>query len=451
MADYALHRLSSREFEHLVQALAVRVFGPAIGVFGDGPDGGREATFDRLVAYPSEIDPWDGYGVIQAKFLQRPHDTTRDGDWAISQLRDELQKYVETDRGLRQPDYFIYATNVVLTPAHGNGSKDRVVAVLEDFKKTRSLRDYAVWDHDEICRFLDAYKDVRDAYAGFITTGDVLARMMATLYPQPADLEDTLVNFLQKELLSDEFVNLGQAGHGAEERIPLAKVFVDLPTLDDSVPSHTPFVDDFDFLGRDEIDSYTTRHGFIKAILEASAERLDPASSGVPAMAQSLEPPSPQGVPGRFVLIGGPGQGKTTLGQFSCQIFRASIISKKPPHTWSAETRNVLSLIRDHCDTEDINVDVVPRFPFRLVLNDFALALSQSSTTHVNSVCTYLARQIMRRTDKNIAADDLRRFLAHYPSIIIFDGLDEVPASSNRSEVLDAIRDFWIDASTVSI
>ena len=38
--------------------------------------------------------------------------------------------------------------------------------------------------------------------------------------------------------------------------------------------------------------------------------------------------------------------------------------------------------------------------------------------------------------------------MSHYPSIIIFDGLDEVPASSNRNQILEAIRDFWVDVGT---
>ena len=93
---------------------------------------------------------------------------------------------------------------------------------------------------------------------------------------------------------------------------------------------------------------------------------------------------------------------------------------------------------------------VVPRFSFKLVLNDFATALSNSATSQVNSVLGYLSRQIKIRTDSAISVDDLRRFLAAYPSIFIFDGLDEVPASSNRDQVLDAIRDFWIDASNAN-
>ena len=91
MTDYALARLSHRSFEHLVQALAVKIIGPGIVVFGDGPDGGREATFERKVAFPSALDPWDGYGVVQAKFLQRPYGAPKDGDWALNQLKDELR------------------------------------------------------------------------------------------------------------------------------------------------------------------------------------------------------------------------------------------------------------------------------------------------------------------------------------------------------------------------
>ena len=92
----------------------------------------------------------------------------------------------------------------------------------------------------------------------------------------------------------------------------------------------------------------------------------------------------------------------------------------------------------------------MPRFPFKLILNEFAKALSSSSTSQVNSVLGYLSLQIRNRTESDISPNDLRRFLAHYPSVIIFDGLDEVPASSNRDQVLDAIRDFWIDASNAN-
>ena len=58
---------STRSFEQFVQAVALKVFGPGTVIFGSGPDGGREATFRGRVPFPNETDPWQGYGVIQAK------------------------------------------------------------------------------------------------------------------------------------------------------------------------------------------------------------------------------------------------------------------------------------------------------------------------------------------------------------------------------------------------
>ena len=450
MPDYDLSRLSNRSFEQLIQALATRLLGPGIVVFGDGPDGGREATFERKVPYPTPVESWDGYGVVQAKYRQRPTDPHQDGTWAVDQLKDEISKYTDPESKLRKPDYFIFATNVVLTPVLDKGSKDRAVAVLEGFKNQSPLKDYAIWDYDQIRTFLDAYEDVRKAYATSITPGDVLARIISQLSPSPTHMYKTLVRFLERELLSDECVKLEQAGHNVDDHIPLATVFVDLPTVDESAGLRAHIREDTNVdIGYPDPPAHLGE-GFIKEILAASSELLNPASLGTSVISNNLDPMAPRGSQGRFVLIGGPGQGKTTLTQFVCQIFRASIISGKPADKLSPDIKSALATIQDHCDLEDINHTVVPRFPFKLVLNDFATALSTSSTSQVNSVLGYLSRQITKRTDSDISVDDLRRFLAAYPSVFIFDGLDEVPASSNRDEVLDAIKDFWIDASNAN-
>ena len=450
MPDYDLSRLSPRSFEHLVQALAARVLGPGIVVFGDGPDGGREATFERKVPFPTPVDGWDGYGVVQAKYRQRPGDTQQDGNWAIDQLKDEIRKYTDPESKLRKPDYFIFATNVVLTPVREKGSKDRAVAVLEEFKNQSPMKDYAIWDYDQIRAFLDAYEDVRTAYTASITPGDVLARIISQLNPSPTDMYKTFVMFLERELLSDECVKLEQAGHNVDERIPLASVFVDLPTHDESAGLRAQILDDTNIDIGYSGPSGHPEEAFIKEILAASSELLDPTSIGTSVISNNLDPRVTRRSRGRFVLMGGPGQGKTTLTQFICQIFRASIIAGKPEDTLSAEVQSALATIKYHCDIEGINHMVVPRFPFKLALNDFATALSNSATSQVNSVLGYLSRQIKNRTDSDISVDDLRRFLAAYPSVFIFDGLDEVPASSNRDQVLDAIRDFWIDASNAN-
>lgn len=109
-------------------------------VFGDGPDGGREATFEGKVPFPNSVNGWDGYGVVQAKYRQRSGDTKQDGNWAVKQLKDEIRKYIDPDSNLCKPDYFIFATNVVLTPVSEKGSKDQVIAVLAERLRCLGLR-----------------------------------------------------------------------------------------------------------------------------------------------------------------------------------------------------------------------------------------------------------------------------------------------------------------------
>ena len=278
MTDYDLSQLSSRSFEQLLQSLAAKVLGPGVGIFGDGPDGGREATFHGKVPYPFVDDNWDGYGILQAKFRQRSGNVTRDGNWAVTQLRSEIKKYLEEGSSVRKPDYFIYATNVVLTPANEQGSKDRVRAVLEDFKDRLPLKGYDIWDYDKIRVFLDDNQEVRRAYTAWITPGDVLSAVLEQLAPNTSKLQTTLHNFLQKEVLSDEFVNLELAGHDVDERISLAKVFVDLPIVDEPYGMDTfETEEDAEYRFEDSMQDFPVR-GFIKTMLAVSSERLDPKS-----------------------------------------------------------------------------------------------------------------------------------------------------------------------------
>lgn len=144
MADYNLSGLSTRSFEQLIQAIAAKVIGPGIVMFGDGPDGGREATFEGSIPYPFEGTGWTGYGVIQAKFRQRPQNPLEDGEWALQQLHSELKKYSEPHLFRRKPEYYIFATNVVLTPVQKKGSKDKAFALIQKFKDNVPLKGYDI-------------------------------------------------------------------------------------------------------------------------------------------------------------------------------------------------------------------------------------------------------------------------------------------------------------------
>ena len=184
--DHNLNGLTSRDFEHLSEAMAQAVLGPGVSAFGDGKDGGREATFEGRVPYSNELQPWEGYGVVQAKFRQRPDQPPVPVSWFKDQVRDELEAWLapKSKRG-RLPQYVIFTTNVVLSAVPESGGIAQVDGLIATYADRLQLKGWAVWHYDQLCRYLDQHDGIRRTYAHSVTAGDVLSRLFDAL-PAPA-------------------------------------------------------------------------------------------------------------------------------------------------------------------------------------------------------------------------------------------------------------------------
>ena len=125
--DYQLEELGPRSFEQLAVALARIVTGPGLQIYGAGPDGGREATFDARIDWARSGDEeaeWNGYTVIQAKHCEHPtnDDPSRNLSWLKSQLRDEIDAWMESEnRRSRFPRNLLIVTNVRLSSKDSTG------------------------------------------------------------------------------------------------------------------------------------------------------------------------------------------------------------------------------------------------------------------------------------------------------------------------------------------
>lgn len=426
MTDYNLSALGPREFEHLTQALAMRILAPGVTPFGDGPDGGREASFRGAVRYPSEIEPWNGYLVIQCKYKQRSAGAKKDGQWALEQLKAELKQYTKPDSKRDNPEFYIFVTNVVLTPAPEKGAKDKARAMISAVAEEIGLKGFDVWDYDTVCRYLDTQPEVRRSFAALITPHDVLSELL-TFLPDKSrrpELERTLTLYLQRELRRSQFVRLEQAGLAIEQRTPLARVFVDLPFSQ-------PF--EIDSEGSPGIVAAVLTTG--RAILKPSmrADRLGKARNS-PARGVSLARAS-----GGLVIVGGPGQGKSTAVQFVCQLHRAAFLRERPREMLNPDTLSAMEDLSEQCLLEGIKQPTHRRFPINIILERFAAALARGET---GSVLQFLASQIADVTECIITVDDLRAWLSVSSWLVILDGLDEVPATSNRTAVLEKVAGF---------
>ncbi|MDD2716622.1 MAG: hypothetical protein PHW04_12090, partial [Candidatus Wallbacteria bacterium] len=437
MGNYDFKELSPRSFEQMIQALSYKILGPGLVVFGDGPDGGREATFHGCTSkFPSSTQIWNGYTVVQAKFCQRPKgNLSIDTKWLLNELKKELDSFAASESKRKKPEYYILVTNLVLSPVQDKGGKDKAVALINLYKKRLGLKDFRVWDYDQLCGYLDNNKDVRCAYALWTTPGDVLSKLAAVAEGLLPDFIKVMLNFLQKELLDDHYSKLEQAGHSPENRIPLEQVFIDLPTFFER-RSEAPIED---------AQTSQLPPGFLSYILQKESICFKPGeifSFYIPNTITSLV----SFEEGRYVLVGGPGQGKSTLTQFLCQIHRVNLLNNR-----SCLDKDVVSAINSiiaQCKVQCIDITCAKRFPFRIELANFAKTLATTNNNEVTSVLSYIASTIKERTQYQVTVNVLRIWLKEHPWLLIFDGLDEVPPSSNRKQILDSIRDFLVDVST---
>jgi len=410
--DYDLTRLGTREFEHVTQALALGVLGPAVSVFGDGPDGGREATFNGRLLW-SVDDEWDGHVVIQAKHRQRPLGTREDTVWLLQQVDSELARWDDPTRNRskngKRPDYLIISTNVVLSGVPRTGGIDSVNALIARYASNIGLRGWRVWHFDQLSRMLDNNESVRRSFAHFITPGDVLARIDRYI-DVSTDLARSMAVYVEAEMLANKWIRLAEAGHTTNGKVELASTAIDLPARWQNSAS-----------GEHE----TVNAG--RCVIH-HADSIDK----VPGLSPHI------------VIVGGPGQGKTTLGQLVCQLYRVAMIGTTAAP--DSDVDHIAGSLRSCFTRIDLPSPIRKRWPIRVELAKYADAIAGGEGT---SLLRYMAEQVSNRISDRVTASMLKDWLRAWPWLVVLDGLDEVAAASSRDEVLVRITDFLVESRSV--
>lgn len=429
----AFFGFSPESFEQFARTLALFVFGPGVTTFGNGPDGGREATFRGQVPYPyPPSDQWSGYGVIQAKCKEKAESTQRDQQWALKLLDDELKMFVESAQRNPKPEYYVFVTNVELSSKAGRDKADKIA---QSYYRMLPLKGHAVWDSNQLSSFLAKYAELRQRFVAYLTPGDLLAAMLANIERERPNATRVLTAFLERELRTDEAARLDQAGKRTDEQLRLARLFFDLPAAPE--PQLVPPEEAFDSAGN-------LPPGVLRELLDAGSRKLDPKTV---YEHETATPEIKHRFPTRFVLLGGPGSGKSTVGQFLAQIHRAALLERRPPHLLEPETRQTIHDTRNLCEQEGLPWPATPRYPFRVDLSRFAKALASTESDQVRGLERYLLNALGR--EEELAHADLIQWLEVYPWLLILDGLDEVPPTSNRDDLVQATNGFLAQARQV--
>jgi len=391
--DYNFFNFNPKDFEHLVQSLMQKELGNSSLVFGEGRDGARELTYEGSVSFDKE--KWEGYWVVQAKFKSKTDSNVNDYEWVKKNYDAEIKKFRDKKRNLKIPNNYIFFTNASLSAVADVGGIDKIKKHIEKDKDI--IDNIVIVYYDSLCRLLDNDRDVATSYASFILSGDILKKLYDLLEDKNKSKSRALSLFLMKEFKNELHAKLIQAGD-LNHNINIEKVFIDL---------------------------HATKTGIAKDEDSKFIQQLIPIGNQ-----------SQKGNPYKVVLIGGAGAGKSTLSQFAVQLYSAYFLKREQKD--NSEINDFLS----NYDQNEIAEPICCRFPLKIALKEYAEWVSKKSAEESISVLSYLSHIISKSSDIEFIEIDLRNILSKLSFLFVFDGLDEVPSTSNRDILIKEINSF---------
>lgn len=412
----------------MVVALCRSELGPGVQVFGDGRDGGREAAFDGTISWSAtcldsveEDDRWHGYTVLQSKFMQKPKPEPLDNaKWLQGQIRKEIAGWAEAaDEGKRTrlPDYLIFVTNIDLSPVAKTGGIDTVEKYVRELLGQGSdahdaglrVRGFRIWHADQIRTMLDAHQDIRYAFGGLLTVGDVVAALVAQR-PElgKLGLDDPLRAEMVSAIAADRWIRLGQSGGSGDDKLRIDDVVVDVPALVSG-------------------DSGASQVRAVQHVLTRGDAVLRP---------RQADRTGPLGV----VLVGGPGHGKTTLSQLIAQAYRAAMLE---PVNLAPGARSTVEATAAALGRLRMALPGNRRWPVRVDLAKYAEHLSTGADT---ALLRWISSRVSDRAAAEVQPAQLTTWMRICPWAVILDGLDEVPSLDARRDLYDRIEEFVVQA-----
>jgi AAA domain, putative AbiEii toxin, Type IV TA system len=254
----------------------------------------------------------------------------------------------------------------------------------------------------------------------------------------PAAALESVKAWLAEQFLGNMLAKLGQGGY-VEGEIALRRVFVDLPAQwggyakESKNQSRTRFLQHFmaatpiqpRLAGQNEQDD---------GQIEDNEERLfTNGNKADTALAACL-------------LVGGPGQGKSTLSQLACQLHRVALLT---PFATGLSIRHqeVLASFNMPEVSGDKKADTLlppaqPCLPLQVSLPELAVWLVQQSTASetMPAILSFVATRASAKRSQ-LVPETLLALVSHMPVLLVLDGFDEVGAADDRARLVHVAKE----------
>ncbi|WP_437599574.1 hypothetical protein WMF28_42815 [Sorangium sp. So ce590] len=425
---WELSKLDTVTFEHLVNALALKVLGAGVTGFGPGADAGRDGYFEGKAPYPSVSQSWKGIWYIQSKF-HSPNLTKDAQAWVLEQLKLELEKFRDPRSGRQWPDNWIFATNVDIS-AGKNGAFDKARKLVASAQPELAKR-FHIWGGKKIVDFLGQNQAVAIRYGHFLTPGHVLSALIENLNDDRATVEQIVRALVLQGIKDHRRTRIEQAGSREDQPPGIETLFVDLP-----------FIDPKRKISGDALETLT--HA------AAQCHRSDETYKWDDEWHRWRSHPRRAAV---WFVRAGPGRGKSTIGQFFCQVQRAALLAYDPTFKRRPEVDEIVNQVQ--MAAEKLGVwPKYPRIPIWVELKSYAAWFAEQPTRDPKGVLSWLAADLRRTIELKVPVGTIQRALRQRSWAVVFDGLDEVPSiikDDIAHEVVRFVEESSLDSDLMTL
>jgi hypothetical protein len=359
---------------------------------------------------------------LQSKF-HRPHLTHDAQKWLLDKIKEELDEFGKTDSKRKWPDNWIIATNIDPSGVPETGSFDKARHLVAEARPQLADR-FHIWGGAKILQLLATFPEVAKYYGHFLTPGHILKQVYDQLHDGHASVEGIIRQLVVTQFAEQQYTKLEQAGSPSDQRPGIQKLYTDLP-----------------FLYRE-----TGYAGFaVRDLAKASARNHTIANDQPEGEAWAIWQRHPSRA--RIWLIkGGPGNGKSTIAQFMCQIQRAALLLQPDSPTVTQQQRDLAREVQDVAERSDF-WPTTPRIPVSIELKEFAKWFGDREELDSKGILTFLSDRLSQRIEQPVQAGTLKRAFSEAQWLFVFDGLDEVPSdvkAAVAAEVISFVDDLLV-------
>ena len=410
--DYIYENLGFERFQEFCHSIVNKEF-PGAQAFPVGqPDGGRDSVAFSMSSTKKE------FIVFQVKFVRNPNKIRNVHKWLVDTISKEVDKINKLiPKGATK--YYLL-TNVNGTAHPDFGSKDKLNKILEENISIPSM----CWWRDDLSGKINFDPMFKWSFPEILNGQDILnSALFQNLNEHKERRENVIQSYLADQYDLDNQVKFRQI----DLQNNLMDLFTDVPIrLKES----------------NEKDKSLTRIlSSLGNIIERKIGVLDKyylfdERENIGA-AELLLNPIVQNKIDRILLEGGPGQGKSTISQFICQVHRVRLLNKDRDLQQIPENlKNTPIRIPFKIDLRHIASWVEKKNPYPESLSDNYFDVNWN-----NSLEAFLLGHIFYHSkNKDFTSNDMITIFKLSQVLLVFDGFDEIANINVRNEVVEFIN-----------